>query len=403
MDEAQAHAPSNGSVPFRSFVFPILFLASLFFLNFVARIIPAPLMPAIESDLGIGHTQAGSMFLIISFGYFVAILGSGFVSARISHRKTIALSAISLGLALVATAFSTNLWAIRLGLLLIGLASGLYLPSGLSTVTSLVPPRDWGKAISIHELAPNVSFVAAPLLAELLLLALPWRGVFLLIGLFSLVMGFAFLRFGRGGDFPGQAPSFAALGILVRDPSFWIMLILFCLGISVALGIYTMLPLYLVSEHGIGRSLANTYVSLSRVSCIPMAFVSGWANDRFGPKRTLGVILALSGLLLVLLGNVGGSGIVLVVFLQPLVAACFFPPAIAAVSSIGPAHIRSVSISLTIPLAFLVGGGLIPTVIGYVGEAGSFGLGISMVGVLTLLGAVLSQFLRIEISREQGA
>ena len=58
---------------------------------------------------------------------------------------------------------------------------------------------------------------------------------------------------------------------------------------------------------------------------------------------------------------------------------------------------------MTIPLAFLVGGGLIPTVIGYVGEAGSFGLGISMVGVLTLLGAVLSQFLRIEISREQGA
>lgn len=403
MAEIHAHTPSDGDLPFRSFVLPILFLSSLFLLTFIARIIPAPLMPSIEADLGISHAQAGSMFLIISFGYFVAILGSGFVSARISHRNTIAFSAVSVGLALVITAFSTNLWAIRLGLLLIGLASGLYLPSGLSTVTSLVSPRDWGKAISIHELAPNASLVAAPLLAELLLLVLPWRGVFLLIGLVSLALGCAFFRFGRGGDFPGQAPSFAALGILMRESSFWIMLILYCLGIGVALGVYTMLPLYLVSEHDIGRSLANTYVSLSRVSCIPMVFVGGWANDRFGPKRSLGVILGLSGLLLVLLGSVGGSGIILVVFLQPLVAACFFPPAVAVVSSIGPRHIRNVSISLTIPLAFLVGGGLIPTVIGYVGEAGSFGLGISMVGVLTLLGAVLSQFLRIEISREQGA
>ncbi|HQQ15302.1 MAG TPA: MFS transporter [Deltaproteobacteria bacterium] len=400
MAETPVEIPSNnGSAPFRSFIFPILFITSLFFLNFIARIIPAPLMPTIEVDLGIGHAQAGSMFLIISSGYFASILGSGFLSARISHRNTIVVSAVSLGLALIATSFSTNLWAIRSGLLLIGLTSGIYLPSGLSTVTSLVSPRDWGKAISIHELAPNTSFVAAPLLAELLLIVLPWRGVFFLIGLLSLVMGCAFFRFGKGGAFRGQAPSFAALGIIMRDPSFWIMLVLFCLGISVTLGIYTMLPLYLVNEHDISRSLANTYVSLSRVSCIAMVFVGGWANDRFGPKRSLGVILALSGLVTVLLGNISGTGIVIAVFLQPLVAAGFFPPAVAAISSIGPAHMRGVSISLTIPFAFLIGAGLIPTGIGFVGESGSFGLGICIVGVLTLLGAILSQLLRVEISR----
>jgi NNP family nitrate/nitrite transporter-like MFS transporter len=399
MAQIPDETPSNGAAPFRSFILPILFLTSLFFLNFIARIIPAPLLPAIETDLGIGHAQAGSMFLFISFGYFIAILGSGFLSSRVSHRNTIVISAVSLGMALIATSFSSNLWAVRSGLFLIGLASGLYLPSGLSTVTSLVPPRDWGKAISIHELAPNVSFIAAPLLAELLLIVLPWRGAFFLIGLFSLAMGCAFLRFGKGGTFPGQAPSFAALGILMRDPSFWIMLILFCLGISLTMGVYTMLPLYLVSEHDMSRSLANTYVSLSRIGCIAMAFVGGWANDRFGPKSSLGAILALSGLLTVFLGNVTGTGVIIAVFLQPLAAACFFPPAIASVSSIGSAHVRNVSISMTIPFAFVVGAGLIPTGIGFVGESGSFGLGITMVGALTLSGAVLSRFLRIEIAR----
>ncbi len=398
MAETLLEKPAPDTPPFRTFIFPILFITSLFFLNFIARIIPAPLLPVIEADLGIGHAQAGSMFLIISCGYFITVLGSGFLSSRISHRNTIVVSAMTLGLALIATSLSTNLWAIRLGLLLTGLASGLYLPSGLSTVTSLVPSRDWGKAIAIHELAPNTSFIAAPLLAELLLVILPWRGVFFLIGLFSLIMGCAYLRFGKDGAFRGQAPSFAALGILMRDPSFWIVFILFSLGISVTLGIYAMLPLYLVSEHGIDRSLANTYVSLSRVACVAMAFVGGWANDRFGPKRSLGVICALSGFIVVFLGNATGTGIIIAVFLQPLIAACFFPPAIAAVSSIGPAQVRNVSISLTIPFAFIIGAGLIPTGIGFIGESGSFGLGISLVGVLTLFGAVLSQFLHIEIS-----
>jgi len=34
----------------------------LFFMNFMARIVQAPLMPAIEKDLHISHAQAGSLF-----------------------------------------------------------------------------------------------------------------------------------------------------------------------------------------------------------------------------------------------------------------------------------------------------------------------------------------------------
>jgi len=397
MAETPVNPPSNGTPPFKSFIIPILFLTSIYFLIFMSRIIPAPLLPLIEIDLGIGHGQAGSLFLIISFGYFISILGSGFLSSRINHKNTITFSAIALGLALIATSLSTSLWAIRAGLLLTGLASGLYMPSGLATITSLVAPRDWGKAIATHELAPNLCYIAAPLIAEILLVFLPWRGVFSLTGLFSVVIGCAFIRLGRGGAFPGQAPNFAALRILLRDPSFWIMLIIFSLGISMTLGIYTMLPLYLVSEYGINHSLANTYVSLSRISCIAMTFVGGWASDRFGPRLSIGVILLVCGLTTVFLGNATSSNVILAVFLQPTISACFFPPAIAAISSIGPAHVRNVTISLTIPFAFVVGAGLIPAGIGIIGESGSFGLGISLVGGLTIFGAILSYFLCIEV------
>jgi NNP family nitrate/nitrite transporter-like MFS transporter len=94
---------------------PLLFLVGIFFLNFLARIILSPLMPTIEKDLKIGHDEAGSLFLIISLGYYIMLLGSGFISSRINHRKTIILSSLAVGGVLFAVSISHGLWMIRLG------------------------------------------------------------------------------------------------------------------------------------------------------------------------------------------------------------------------------------------------------------------------------------------------
>ena len=241
-------------VSFRSSIPALLFLTGIFFINFLSRIILAPLLPAIETDLHIGHGEAGALFLLISLGYFGGLLGSGFVSTRLTHRSTIIISSVAIGGALLAISFSQTLWGIRGGLILLGLAAGLYLPSGIATVTSIVSSRDWGKAVAIHELAPNLSFIAAPLVAEGLLLWCSWRGGIALIGVVAILAGLAFLRFGKGGRFPGEAPSPRTLRVLFVRPSFWIMMALFSLVIGASLGVYTMLPLYLVAEQGFERS-----------------------------------------------------------------------------------------------------------------------------------------------------
>ena len=54
-----------------------VFLAWLYFLGFVSRMIFAPLMPAIEADFGIDHSQAGSLFLMLSIGSMLAPLLAG--------------------------------------------------------------------------------------------------------------------------------------------------------------------------------------------------------------------------------------------------------------------------------------------------------------------------------------
>ena len=156
---------------------PLLFLAAIFFLNFMARTILAPLMPVVEKDMGIGHGEAGSFFLFLSTGFLITLLGSGFFSSRLNHRRTIILSSLAVGLAMVGVSFTEGLWSMRLGLFFVGLATGIYLPSGIATLTSLVSPKNYGKALAIHELAPNLSFVAAPLVSEALLGWISWRGI----------------------------------------------------------------------------------------------------------------------------------------------------------------------------------------------------------------------------------
>lgn len=375
---------------FADYLGPVAFLAAIFFINFLARIVLAPFLPVIEKDLGFSHTAAGSLFLFTSAGYFLTLLTSGFFSARWLHRRTIVLSAASLGGALLFSAFSQNLWQLRLGLVGVGIAAGIYLPSGLATITDLVNPRHWGKAIAIHEVAPNLGFIVAPLIAEIALEWVSWRHTLIILGSLTLAMALAFARYGKGGDFPGKAPNLNAFKVLFRMPSFWGVMALFMLGISSTMGLYTMLPLYLVAEQGITRGDANQLVSLSRIFCPAMAFFAGWANDRFGAKRTLVTVFAICGTMTILLGMVHGYWLVLlVVFAQSLVSVCFFPPAFALLSMITPSAMSNVAVSLTIPLAFLMGSGVMPMMIGMMGDWGSFAAGIIIMGGMILSGSLL--------------
>jgi NNP family nitrate/nitrite transporter-like MFS transporter len=384
------------STTLRSQLGPILLLTAIFFINFLSRIILAPLLPAIEKDLGVGHGEAGSLFLLISIGYFISLLASGLVASRLMHNRTIILSATAIGIALFGISFSSSLFGIRLGLILLGLAAGLYLPSGIAAITSLISPSHWGKAIAMHELAPNLGFVAAPLISEALLQWLPWRGILAVMGVASILVGMTFARFGRAGRFSGDSPSVESFRTILAKPTFWIMIVLFSLAITGSLGVYAMLPLYLVTERGIDRYWANTLVAFSRISGLGMAFLAGLATDRFGAKRIIATVFLLTGTLTVLLGTVSGYWMIIIVFLQPMLAVCFFPAGFAALSCIGPASSRNVAVSLTIPFAFLIGAGAVPTGIGIIGDAGSFALGFALVGGLILVvGLMLALILKL--------
>ena len=385
----------QNQVNFAAQLSPLLLLTSIFFVNFIARIILAPLMPKVRTDLALSHAEAGSLFLLISFGYFTTLLASGFISSRLTHRKTIMFSSIAMGTALLITSLSAGPWSMRVGLILLGMAAGPYMPSGMATMTTLFHYRHWGKALAIHELAPNLSFVVAPFVAEVVMYWFSWRTVFLVLGIAAFALAAVFARYGRGGEFRGESIKFSSLRLLLSNPAFWIMVVLFSLGISSTLGVYTMLPLYLVTDHGLDRNWANTLIALSRIAGLGVALVGGWATDRFGPLKILRIVFVLAGLLTAFIGLTPQSWVAVAVFLQPIIAVCFFPAGLAALSMVSSASERNLTVSLTIPLAFLMGGGAVPALIGFVGDIHSFGSGIVLVGGLIMTGSIFSCFVKL--------
>ena len=373
---------------------PLLILTSIFFLNFICRIILAPLISEIEIGFNLTHAEAGALFFLISLGYFISITTSSFISSRLNHKRAIIMSNTVLGVALIGTAFCRDVWSLRLGLFTVGMATGVYLPSAISTLTDLIRSQHWGKALAIHDIAPNLAFVAAPLIAEFIMARFSWKIAFILFGFAALVLSPLFARFGRGGEFLGETPSFLSFRDLFAKSSFWVMAFLFSIGVCGNLGIYTMLPLYLVTERAMDRNLANTLVALSRISGLIMIFVGGWAVDRFGPKWTMKIVLLVTGMMTVLLGITPSRYTHVIVFLQPMLASCFFPAGFAAVSFIFPSKLRNLAVSLIVPMAFLVGGGILPIFIGLVGDISSFALGIAISGGVITAGSIFTGMLK---------
>ena len=80
------------------------------------------------------------------------------------------------------------------------------------------------------------------------------------------------------------------------------MVMLFGLGVSSTVGVYAMLPLYLVTERHIEPTWANTIVALSRSHGPILGLLGGWASDRLGAKQTIVISLVFTGVMTLLLG-----------------------------------------------------------------------------------------------------
>jgi len=152
----------------------------------------------------------------------------------------------------------------------------------------------------LHGTAPPISLLTVPLIAALLLRVASWRYVTLLFSLIGILLLPALIKFTKppSASSPPARPDYRSL---FQDKRIWVLAILLGIAASANIGIYAIVPLFLVSERGFTLIGANQLLGISRVAGVGIPFIVGALADRFGYIRTLIVIMISSGAFTILM------------------------------------------------------------------------------------------------------
>lgn len=358
----------------------LVLLWFFWFMNFVGRTMFAPILPLIEDEFGVTHARASSLFFFLSVGSSVSLLSSDVFIRFLGPRKSIMLSAIGPAVIYCLVPFVRDFKLLYVLSLMLGFTIGVYLPSVIPLMTEYFHEKVWSKAFAIHDSGASIAIFVVPFLALLILSFLPWRGIFVILALVSLVCAFIFFGTVKGGKPLRGSP--LALGRIWRTKAFWVMSVLFTCASGTSLGLYYILPLYLVKELGMPVDAANTVFGFSRIGGAAVAISAGFFVDRFSIRKTMfGVVLA-NGFLVILLAVSGLALLKAVLFVQASIVIGFFPVGFISIARMFEHETRGQVTGFILTFATIFGSGMIPYLLGLSGDLLSFRFGIGALGIM---------------------
>jgi len=366
-------------------IFLLFLFWAFWFLNFSTRTIVSPVLPLIEDELVINHAMAGGISSFMAVGYTVSIFLSGLLSPHIGYKKSIVLGFLIQAMTLFSLRFAGSYGAIVVACLFIGLGAGIYLPNAIPILTEIFGRSNWGKAIAVHDTAASASILAVPVLAAIGLRVFGWRDLFVVLGFASVVAIVVALLYSP--DPPrSKAQGMTGLSRMICRKEFWMMGLLWVFASGANMGLYNVLPLFLVKEKGFSIETANMLFGVSRVGGAFFAFLAGVLADRDGVKKILFISLMATGLFTIGLSLAQSIPILVgMLVLQATICMAFFPAGLVAIAKLTELDERSAFTGATIGLGVIVGLGLAPFLLGAIADAWSFQVGIFWLGILTTL------------------
>jgi MFS family permease len=373
---------------------PLLLLFwGLWFLNYCSRTIIAPLLPLIEDTFAINHALAGGLFFFFQVGNMTAVFSSGFLSFRIGYKRSILLSFLFLIIGFLSLRFAGTYHLFAACLFMLGLGAGLYLPSAIPLITAVYKREQWGRAVSFHETAAGFSILIVPIITVFALRFFHWRNLFALMSIACLLIVFFLMAFSPDPR-PHEGKN-VRLSLILRRKDFWIMTTLFTACGVASMGLYNIIPLFLIKERGMPMETANTLFGFSRIGGFMAIIMIGFFLDRFSVKKILLFLLLATGLSTMAVAISHNFWLLSVVLLvQATFSVVFFPAALVAVAKLTDLKERSFFTGILMGIAGIIGLGLSPFILGAVADTWSFQIGIFVVGLLTTLSCFLFRTLQ---------
>jgi NNP family nitrate/nitrite transporter-like MFS transporter len=376
---------------------PLFIFWGLWFLNFSTRTIFSPILPLIEDALSLSHGEAGGLFTSLATGYSLMLLAVGRFTSFWGYKRTVVFGFMGVGLVFIGLQWAQTYLMFHILFFLLGVATGTYLPSILPIITEMYDHRHWGKAFGIHDSAASVSIFSIPILVAFGLHFLFWKRLLIILGLISFLLPILFWRVSVEPKKETSHQKESRIFNLCKRRPLWIIAFLTIFSSGCSLGIYLILPLYLVKERGIDFGIANNLLGISRVGGIFISILSGFLIDRYGYRAILMWSLVAGGLSTICLSLSSSLAPILIsLVLQATLLIAYFPASFAAISNLTPLSERSMAIGVTAFLGVILGVGGTPFILGLIADHFSFHVGILWLGILTTFSSLTVRLLEKE-------
>jgi predicted MFS family arabinose efflux permease len=279
-----------------------------------------PLIGDFKRAFAVSHLQVLGVFNVVYLVYGLAAVPAGYLADRYGSRLMLVLAGIGCTGALLLVSSAPSFTLLAAGLVLLGLAAGMYHPSGLSLLSRGVASGERGRALGIHGAGGNWGEVVAPVWATYFAEHHGWRWGFIAAAALSAACALLALTLpvearpahaAPPGGFAGLLRGLAVTvqGYWRNRPLRWVLVALIGAGFAYR-GFYTFLGMHL--QDSVGGERRAWYVMFG-------VLLAGVFGQRYGgsladrvPRERLFLALAASAAPLLLLVSLSSGPTLLV-------------------------------------------------------------------------------------------
>jgi len=180
----------------------------MYFILFVDRVNISTAAPLIAADLKLGNTELGLVFSAFALPYALFQLIGGWIGDRFGAWLVLTVCLVMVGVSTALTGTVGGLASLVAIRLAVGFGEGAAFPTATRAMASWTPASSWGFAQGVVHAAARIGNAVTPPLVTALLAFGSWRGVFVILGLASLLWPAVWMWFFR--DDPREHPAITA-------------------------------------------------------------------------------------------------------------------------------------------------------------------------------------------------
>ncbi|MBM3183926.1 MAG: MFS transporter [Chlamydiae bacterium] len=341
-------------------------LSVLYFLNVLSRMLFPMFALRFAKTYHLSPGMTGNIYLFLALGFGLSLFFSQFVSAKIGEQKTVCFSAIFSGLLLSLFPLIEDWIVFKFFLFALGALSGLFLPSAIAYLNRIFPQEKLGRSIGTFSSFQTIAMIFAPLIGG-------WARfspgeLFFLLGVLLIIFGSLFMVFAKNFLEKSYPPTIAYFKEVFRSRINQFLFAFQILAVGFNIGIYHIAPAYFLKSQAVSADAFFSLMSLSRILGIFASILCGFLIDFLGLRFSLIIGLLLTGSCTLFLGMFNPEDVLLVFCLQGPCAIALTTMVYIAISKAAAPERKASLISLFASSSFLVGAGIIPQIMGILGN-----------------------------------